>query len=53
MKELGRLGGGQGELKELRILNRVIRWTPTGLKYEVDPRHAEIVVRGVAGAERR
>jgi hypothetical protein len=52
LKELGRLGGGQGELKELRVLNRVIRWTPTGLKYEADPRHAEIVVRGVAGAER-
>ncbi len=52
LKELGRLGGGQGELKELRVLNRVIRWTPTGLKYEADPRHAEIVVRGVAGVER-
>jgi hypothetical protein len=52
LKELGRLGGGQGELKEMRILNRVIQWTPAGLKYEADPRHAEIVVRGVAGAER-
>ncbi len=52
LKELGRLGGGQGELKELRVLNRVIRWTPAGLKYEADPRHADIVVRGVAGAER-
>ncbi len=52
LKELGRLGGGQGELQEMRVLNRVIRWTPTGLKYEADPRHAEIVVRGVAGAER-
>ncbi len=52
LKELGRLGGGQGELKELRVLNRVIRWTPAGLKYEADPRHAEIIVRGVAGAER-
>jgi hypothetical protein len=52
LKELGRLGGGQGELKELRVLNRVIRWTPAGLKYEADPRHAEILVRGVAGAER-
>jgi hypothetical protein len=30
----------------------VIRWTSGGLKYEADPRHAEIVVRGVAGAER-
>jgi hypothetical protein len=52
LKELGRLGGGQGELRELRVLNRVIRWTQAGLKYEADPRHAEIVVRGVAGAER-
>ncbi len=52
LKELGRLGSGQGELKELRVLNRVIQWTPAGLRYEADPRHAEIVVRGVAGAER-
>ncbi len=52
LKELGRLGGGQGELRELRVLNRVIQWTPAGLRYEADPRHAEIVVRGVAGAER-
>jgi hypothetical protein len=52
LKELGRLGGGQGELRELRVLNRVIRWTPAGLKYEADPRHAEIIVRGVVGAER-
>jgi hypothetical protein len=52
LKELGRLGGGEGELRELRVLNRVIRWTSAGLKYEADPRHAEIIVRGVAGAER-
>ncbi len=52
LKELGRLGGGQGELREMRVLNRVIQWTPAGLRYEADPRHAEIVVRGVAGAER-
>jgi hypothetical protein len=25
LKELGRLGGGQGELREMRILNRVIQ----------------------------
>ncbi len=52
LKELGRLGGDQGELRELRVLNRIIRWTPQGLKYEADPRHGEILVRGVAGAER-
>ncbi len=52
LKELGRLGGGQGELREFRVLNRVIRWTPAGFKYEADPRHVQILVRGVAGAER-
>ncbi len=52
LKELGRLGGDQGELRELRVLNRIIRWTPLGLKYEADPRHAEILVCGVAGTER-
>jgi hypothetical protein len=52
LKELGRLGSGPGELKELRVLNRIIRWTPAGLRYEADPRHAEILVRGVAGTER-
>jgi hypothetical protein len=52
LKELGRLGGGPGELRELRVLNRVIQWTPAGLRYEADPRHAEIIVRGVAGVER-
>ncbi len=30
----------------------MIRWTREGLKYEADPRHAEIIVRGVAGAEK-
>jgi hypothetical protein len=52
LKELGRLGGDPGELRELRVLNRIVRWTPQGLKYEADPRHGEILVRGVAGAER-
>ena len=51
LKELGRLGGDQGELRELRVLNRIVRWTPLGLKYEADPRHGEILVRGVAGAQ--
>ena len=40
LKELGRLGGGQGELRGLRVLNRVIQWTPAGLRYEAAPRHA-------------
>eukprot|EP00969_Alexandrium_andersonii_P182542 8065545-Alexandrium_andersonii.AAC.1 len=41
----GRLGGDSGDLKEVRLLNRIIRWTPSGLRYEADPRHAEQLVR--------
>ncbi len=52
LKELGRLGSHASELKELRVLNRVIRWTREGLKYEADPRHAEIIIQGVVGAEK-
>jgi hypothetical protein len=52
LKELGRLGSHASELKELRVLNRVVRWTREGLKYEADPRHAEIIVQGVVGAEK-
>jgi hypothetical protein len=46
-KVVGRLGGGAGEVRELRILNRIVRWADDGLRYEADPRHAEIVVRGL------
>eukprot|EP00969_Alexandrium_andersonii_P215834 9533279-Alexandrium_andersonii.AAC.1 len=41
----GRLGGDSGDLKEVRLLNRISRWAPSGLRYEADPRHAEQLVR--------
>ena len=31
--------------QEIRVLNRVLRWTKEGIQYEPDQRHAEIVVR--------
>ena len=31
LKVRGRLGGGQNDDKYMRILNRIIRWTDTGL----------------------
>ncbi len=39
--------------KEGQVLNRVIRWTPTGSEIEADPRHAELVVEqlGLRGAK--
>ena len=35
------------ELKEARILNRVVRWTPEGWEYEADQRHAELIVQAM------
>ena len=31
---------GEEERKESRILNRIVRWTPSGWEYEADQRHA-------------
>ena len=33
-----------GEAKELRVLNRMIKWESTGITWEADPRHAEMIV---------
>ena len=47
IKVVGRLGGDPGDQQEIRILNRVLRWTDEGILYEADPRHAEILAREV------
>ena len=52
LKDGGRLGGGPKDAKELRCLNRVLRWTPAGYEVEADPRHAEIL-GAMLGADRR
>ena len=41
----GRLGDGPNNLREAKILNRVVTWKPWGIQYEADPRHGEILVR--------
>ena len=33
--------------KELKFLNRLIRATENGYEYEADPRHAELVIKGM------
>ena len=38
------LGPDEGEVKELRILNRVIRLEENGLEWEADQRHAELII---------
>ena len=44
-KVKGRLGPGKTDEKSIRVLNRTIHWTPSGIEYAVDQRHAEIIVR--------
>ena len=38
------LGPNDGQSKEIRILNRVIRWTPEGIEYDAYQRHADTIV---------
>ena len=45
IKIVGRLGPDAHDLQEIRILNRILRWTATGITYEADPRHAELLAR--------
>jgi hypothetical protein len=49
VKVIGKLGGDKGDLQELRVLNRVLRWTDEGIFAEADPRHQEILVAQLAG----
>eukprot|EP00969_Alexandrium_andersonii_P200603 8862172-Alexandrium_andersonii.AAC.1 len=41
----GRLGGEAKDLQEVKLLNLITRWTPEGVLYEADPRHAEQLLR--------
>ena len=53
LKENYRIGPGPRDAKEARVLNRVIRWTSSGIEYEADPRQAErlILDLGLDGAK--
>ena len=41
----GRLGTGKDDLKQMRVLNRIVRITDDALLYEADPRHAEMLIK--------
>ena len=47
------LGCEEGEEKEVRILNKVVRMSDSGVELEADPRHVELVIRelGLEGAK--
>ena len=50
-KVKGRIGPGMRDEKDMRVLNRLVEWTRGGIKYEADPRHAEIIWEGVGMKE--
>ena len=43
------MGNGKEDVKEIRLLNRIVRWTDQGIKYEADLRHVETVVDKLVG----
>ena len=45
VKFRARLGPEDKADKSIRLLNRVISWTPEGIRYEADQRHAELVIK--------
>ena len=47
IKRLGLIGEFDGCIREIRILNRILRLTEFGLRYEADPRHAEMLVKAL------
>lgn len=38
-------GPEEKDEKQVTVLNRILTWTDTGVSYEADPRHAEIVIK--------
>jgi len=44
IKLRGVLGGEKGDDTEATILGRKLRWTPSGIEYEADPKHAQLVI---------
>ena len=46
-KVVGTIGGDNWDLKELRVLNRVLRWQEWGIAYEADHRHAELLIKAL------
>jgi len=49
MKRTGLLGSGPGEDKEVRCLNRLIRYDKDNdlIEWECDPRHVELIISGM------
>ena len=44
VKVIVRLRGDKQDMRELRVLNRVLSWRSEGIQLEADPRHQEILI---------
>ena len=53
LKIKGRLGLEPGNMREMRVLNRIVRITENSLLYEPDPRHVELLVRALHVDEKK
>ena len=53
LKHRGRIGGGKGDTKSARVLNRIVEWRKEGIVVDADQRHIEIAaeVMGADGGE--
>ena len=39
------MGPDDGQLQEVKIINRIVSWChKTGIQYETDPRHIELII---------
>lgn len=47
VKFRGRLGPEAGDMKSIRILNRIVEWKEDGIYYEADQRHIDILEQGL------
>lgn len=48
VKVRGRIGPDITDAKSIIILNRIVTWTPSGIKYEADQRHGQIIFKQLA-----
>ena len=39
------LGPSDKDKQQVKVLNRIITWTDTGIEYEADPRHVELILK--------
>jgi hypothetical protein len=44
IKMRGVLGPGEGEVRQITLLGRLITWTSEGIEYEADPKHRQMVL---------